>query len=371
MLNAAFLTMGKDIGGAKNDVITLSTALAQNGHRIFVLAMPGVMDQELAGTKVQFIPAPFHTRNPWGLWKASRILRKIIRSEGIELINPQGMFTAAIAWLAHFGIGRIPFKIVTTIHMFSRVSQYKWAWMLNIFSEKVITESFCERNRLLGGGVKFDRIHVIANSVDMKKFSRELSTPVLRSSYHLTDDVPTFGIIARLSPEKRHADYIAAARLVHEKYPQARFFIIGDGPCREEIEKLRQGAENYILMTGVRRDIPNILCSLNCYVLCSRIESLPLSIREAMAMKTVIIVTDVGGNREAVIDGLTGWVVPAYSPESLAKKMIWIIENPERAAEMAEEGHVLCRKCFEVSQWAEQTEKEFHSVLGGEAKDEA
>ena len=114
-MKVAFLTMGKDIGGAKQDVLTLSQKIAAHGHDVFVIAAPGVMDRELTGTPVQFIPAEFYVRRPWGLWKASRYLLRVVRENNIELVNPQGFFTAIIAWLMRFSLHRPHIPIVTTI----------------------------------------------------------------------------------------------------------------------------------------------------------------------------------------------------------------------------------------------------------------
>jgi len=362
-MRVAFLTMGNDIGGAKNDVITLSNELKKRGHDVFVFSAPGVMDQELQGSGVQFVPAPFYTRSPWGLFRASRLLRKEIRKNQIQLVNPQGMFTAAIGWLAHFGVASCKFKLITTIHMISSLRLYKWAWTLNTFTEAIITESSCERNRLIAGGVKPERITVINNSVDMERFSREKSAPTLRKEYSLDDSAPTFGLIARLSPEKRHCDFIKAAEIVHQHYPQAHFFIVGDGPCHDEVYSLAKGKEAYLHLTGARRDIPDILHSLTCFVLNSKTESLPLSIREAMSMRLPVIVTDVGGNREAVIDGVNGWVVPPCQPEKLAERMCHVINNPEESVKLGEEGHRFCQKCFEVHNWGRKTEDIFKKML--------
>ena len=113
-MKVAFLTMGKDIGGAKQDVLTLSQKIAAHGHDVFVIAAPGVMDRELTGTPVQFIPAEFYVRRPWGLWKASRYLLRVVRENNIELVNPQGFFTAIIAWLMRFSLHRPHIPIVTT-----------------------------------------------------------------------------------------------------------------------------------------------------------------------------------------------------------------------------------------------------------------
>ena len=361
-MKVAFLTMGKDIGGAKQDVITLSQQIADKGHTVYVLSTPGVMDKELENTKVHFIPVDFYTRNPWGLFKASRKLLKIVRKEGIELVNPQGFFTAAISWLMRFSFRPSFIPIVTTIHMFSSLKFYKHAWMLNIFSKEVITESNCERVRLEGGGTKREIITVINNSVDMRKFSRLNTKPVLRAEFSIPDDTFVFGLIARLSPEKRHNDYIDAAKRVHAQNPKTRFLIIGDGPTMEDTKQHAEGLD-YITFTGMRRDIPNCLRSLDCFVLCSEVESLPLSIREAMSMELPVVVTDVGGNREIVAEGITGLLVPSKSPDFLAKAMVKVASDPQKAKEMGREGWLYCRDRFDAINWAIYTEQKFKDVL--------
>lgn len=361
-MRVAFLTMGKDIGGAKQDVITLSQKIAEKGHDVYVISAPGVMDKELAGTHVKCLLAEFYTRSPWGLFKASRTLLKFVREYKIELVNPQGFFTAAIAWLMRFSFRPSFIPIVTTIHMFSELTYYKYAWMLNIFSKEVITESNCERVRLEGGGTHRNMITVINNSVDTSRFSRENTKPVLREEYKLNEKVTVFGIIARLSPEKRHEDYIEAAKIVHKKNPNTCFFIVGDGPTRAKIESLTK-EDDYIIFTGMRRDIPNVLRSLDCFVLCSKVESLPLSIREAMSMELPVIVTDVGGNREIVAENITGYVVNSFAPGQLAEAMLEIANNKEYSHKMGKAARRFCLDRFDAKDWAVYTEQKFKEVL--------
>lgn len=122
-----------------------------------------------------------------------------------------------------FSLHRPHIPIVTTIHMFSSLNFYKYARLLNIFSDEIITESNCERVRLESGGAKRNRIEVINNSVDMQRFSQERTTPVLRTEYSIESSCVVFGIVARLSPEKRHSDYIEAAKIAHHRFPDTRF----------------------------------------------------------------------------------------------------------------------------------------------------
>jgi len=351
--------MGRDIGGAAQDILTLSRGLTSLGHLVYVISERGVLDRELEGSGVVFLDAPMYTRSPRGLWRASRILRKIAFENELEILNPQGMFTALSAWLATFGWKRNRFTVITTIHMISTFRLYKYSWLLNIFSERVITESNCERNRLHSGGVKREKITVISNSVDMDRFSADSSSPVLREEYKIPTDHFCFGIVARLSPEKRHSDFIEAAQEVHAAHPNSSFFIIGDGPQRAFIQDQVNGAESFIHMTGMRRDIPDVLKSLDAFVLCSEVESLPLSIREAMSMGLPVIATDVGGMREAVLHGVTGLVVPPHQPAILSEAMKKLMSDPDIGPEMGKRGRQFCQTSFEVHDWSKKTETMF------------
>jgi len=362
-MRIAFLTMGKDIGGAAQDVITLSQGLKRIGHEVYVISSPGVMDSALINTGVKFIDAPLHTRNPFGLWRASRKIRIIASEHDFQILNPQGMYTALSAWLATFGLKKSRFKVITTIHMISSLRLYKFTRILNLFSDHIITESYCERNRLTSHGVNKKNITVISNSVDMEKFSDNNSKPVLRKEFNIEENCICFGIIARLSKEKRHFDFIEAAKIAHRKIKNTKFFIVGDGPEMEKILQVTDGSEDFIIMTGARRDIPDVLKSIDCFVLSSEVESLPLSIREAMSMGLPIITTDVGGVREAVLQGITGLVVPSKNPELIAGAMVQIAGNNELRKTLGKNGLELCRTNFELGKWLQKTQEVFHKVL--------
>jgi glycosyltransferase involved in cell wall biosynthesis len=358
-MTIAFITMGREIGGASQDILTLSKGLHALGHQVYVISEAGVLDRELEGSGVLFLEAPMYTRSFPGLWRASRILRRFTFRYGFEVMNPQGMYTAMAAWLSTFGWKRSPFRIFTTIHMISSFRLYRYAWMLNIFSARIITESNCERNRLTGGGARRGKITVIPNSVDMERFSPEKTRPVLRREYGIPEDQFCFGIIARLSGEKRHGDFIEAAKSVHATHPGTRFFIVGDGVERDHIRAAINGSEDYIHMTGMRRDVPDVLKSLDAFVLCSEVESLPLSIREAMSMELPVITSDVGGVREAVLHGVTGLVVQPRSAEKLAESMGQLVRDPGKARRMGKEGRILCSINFELKDWSRKTEQFF------------
>ena len=196
----------------------------------------------------------------------------------------------------------------------------------------------------------------------MYKFSQDNTKPVLTEEYDISKNDVVFGIVARLSPEKRHLDYVEAAKIAHKQNPNMKFFIIGDGPMRQEIEKQIEGCD-YIIMTGMRRDVPNILRSLDCFVLCSEVESLPLSIREAMSMKLPVVVTDVGGNREIVADGVTGLLVDPHRPNELADAMLRIASDKDSRKDMGERAWRFCKDRFDARDWAKYTESKMKNMI--------
>jgi len=132
---------------------------------------------------------------------------------------------------------------------------------------------------------------------------------------------------------------------------------------KEKILNEVKGCEDFIVLTGARKDIPDVLKSIDCFVLSSEVESLPLSIREAMSMSLPVIATDVGGIREAVIHGITGMVVPPRNPELLAKAMIEMTKDRDAAKSLGKKGKELCSTNFELSKWLHNTIYTFSNVL--------
>lgn len=185
----------------------------------------------------------------------------------------------------------------------------------------------------------------------------------MSDEFDVGDNCCCFGIIARLSKEKRHLDFIEAAKIAHDKNYHTKFFIIGDGPEKGKVLKSIKGFEDFIILTGMRRDIPDVLRSLDCFVLSSEVESLPLSIREAMSMGLPVITTDVGGVREAVLEGINGFVVPRYNPDLMAEAMIKIAGDIGLRTSLGNRGLELCQLNFELNNWAKKTVELFSNVL--------
>ena len=201
-----------------------------------------------------------------------------------------------------------------------------------------------------------DNVSVIPNGIDCwKKFNPALyDRHTQRRKLGLeADDMAVF-FIGRLSPEKNPDVFVRAAAMVIERCDNARFFIIGDGPMRGEIERmLSKIADSRLKFLGYQSDIPLYLCSADIFVLPSKIEGCPSSNIEAMAMGVCVISTDVGGVRDAVQDGKTGFLVSPNSAKEIADKILEVGGNAALLSLIRKNARKLVEERFSVDRLSE------------------
>jgi glycosyltransferase involved in cell wall biosynthesis len=174
-----------------------------------------------------------------------------------------------------------------------------------------------------------------------------------------------FLFIGRLLREKGIHDFIAAAQIVKQKYPNTTFTVLGSidqanmGALQQyELEKLIN--TGIIDHPGHVSNVKDWIASCDIFVLPSYREGVPRSTQEAMAIGRAIITTDVPGCRETVIDGVNGFLVPKWNPEALAEKMIYFIEHPEQIRLMGAESYKLAVNKFD----AEKVNERLIRILG-------
>ncbi|MFQ5880866.1 MAG: glycosyltransferase [Candidatus Methylomirabilales bacterium] len=140
------------------------------------------------------------------------------------------------------------------------------------------------------------------------------------------------GVIGRLDDSlKGHSDFIKAARIVAEQRKGITFYAIGDGPDRARLEglALESGLNGKLLFAGPIADLRQIYNMLDIVVIPSRSESLPHVLLEAMYCKKPIIATSVGDIPLILEDQRTGFLIPKGDPETLAQKLLQLIDRSE------------------------------------------
>lgn len=181
-----------------------------------------------------------------------------------------------------------------------------------------------------------------------------------------TKDLPIqFLFIGRLLKEKGIYDFIAAAQIVKQKFPQITFTVLGG------IDEANLGALTQCELTqyidkkvidypGHVENIAERIKQSHVFVLPSYREGVPRSTQEAMAIGRPVITTDVPGCRDTVIDGVNGFLVPKWNPQALAEKMIYFIEHPEQVRMMGDQSHKIAIEKFD----AEKVNQRLLEILG-------
>jgi glycosyltransferase involved in cell wall biosynthesis len=145
------------------------------------------------------------------------------------------------------------------------------------------------------------------------------------------------GNVARLAEQKGHRTLLEAAAIVRGQRPDVRFAIAGDGELRDELQQQANELGDHVVMLGNRSDVPDLLASFAVFAYPSRFEGLCLAVLEAQAAGVPVVATPVGGIRETVVDGETGFLVPVGDAAALAERILYVLAHPEEARRVAAE----------------------------------
>ena len=172
-------------------------------------------------------------------------------------------------------------------------------------------------------GVPRARITVIENGVDAAPDPAAFGA----------NGVPVIGSVGCLAARKDYGTLLAALAELRRRGREFRAVLVGDGPERARLEARASelGLESRVCFLGERPDIERLLPAMDVFVLSSREEGIPNALLEAMAAGRPSVVTDVGGNREVLTDGDTGWMVPSQSPLPLADALEAALTRPDEA----------------------------------------
>ena len=181
-------------------------------------------------------------------------------------------------------------------------------------------------------GVAHLKVAVIPNFVDERAFdspdAQWLSET--RRRFGLTEETIALGCVANLLPLKDHRTLLAAVADLRARRPGLRLILVGDGPCRADLEHQVQelGLFEHVVFAGRMPHEPSPHYLFDISVLTSRSEGFPNSIVEAMAAGRPIVATAVGGVPDTVVDGASGYLVPPGDASRLVQALEDLIRDP-------------------------------------------
>lgn len=209
------------------------------------------------------------------------------------------------------------------------------------------------RRQLTREGVSDTKIEVIYNSVDASRIGHSCSAnrrEIVASFGLPTDPGRRFvSMVANLRlPAKDHATFLRAARTISEVAPLVTFVIAGEGELLNSMRSLAKelGITRHTSFLGGCDRIADLLSITEIGVLTSLYEGFPNAVLEYMAAGCPVVATDVGGIREAVVDGETGYLVEARDHEALSRQILRLLGTPQRARAMGIRGRQIVEQKF-------------------------
>ena len=210
------------------------------------------------------------------------------------------------------------------------------------------------------------KIRIIHNGVDPTGY-RPADEQRARALLGIDPRRPVVGIVAALRPEKDHVLLLQAARRLVGEFPDLTVLVVGDGPMRGRIEHAAAelGLADHILLAGARSDVPDILPALTVFTLCSyTIECFPMALLEAMASGRPAVCTNVGGVREMLADGITGYLVPPREPAALADRLAQLIRDRQLSQRMGAAARARVQREFGLDASVDAAARELAAVAG-------
>jgi glycosyltransferase involved in cell wall biosynthesis len=298
-------------------------------------------------------------------------LRRFLREREIDIVHTHGLYTNVFGIIAG-AAARVPVRIASRRETGGlRNAVRRWgerrAFQL---SNAIIANAEAVRRELIAEGVPSEKVLTVYNGLDVERVAPPSS---LRREEALDllglpgDSERRFiTIVANVRhPVKDHPMFLRAARRVRERIPQAAFVVAGEGELMPDLRALAAelGIERDVFFTGRCERVAELLAVSEVCVLSSKAEGFSNAILEYMAAARAVVATDVGGAREAIIEGETGYLVPAGDDAMMAERIISLLSDPQRTREMGERGRLAVKKRFSCEAQLERTEKLYVELL--------
>ena len=234
----------------------------------------------------------------------------------------------------------------------TRILRWFCARMSHHIPTKVVCAAHASMVASLQAGYASDKLMVISNGFDVDALRCSLGLgAVLRAKIGISFDSLVIGCMGRYHPAKDHANFVRAALLVAENYPQWVFLMVGRGldSSNAELQGLVTGSpfEHRFVWMGERTDPAACLNAMDIFVLSSCTEGFPNVLGEAMAMGVPCVSTDVGD--ASILLGNAGELVPSRNSSALFAALDRVLQmSVSERNEMGEKGHLRVQQFFSI-----------------------
>ena len=218
---------------------------------------------------------------------------------------------------------------------------------------KSVYDSYCFLEKLMVG----KRYRIINNGLDIDKVEkRQLGKNLLRDRLSLQQEDFVIITVARLVPFKKQNVIVEAISKALETFPNIKYVMIGDGPCKEDLMNLvaNKGIQERVLFTGLipQEKVFDYMWASDLYVMASEMEGLCVAFLQAMAAGLPSVVSDIPSFLELVRDGERGRVFPLNNSQILAEIIVEAVSNPIKFRTYGENARKEIKENFSIKKTA-------------------
>ena len=349
-----YLATSMGVGGAEQQARYLARSFRRRGWDVMVVSMIPLSHDESAlrseGVTVHSLGMRPGMPDPRGLARLIRLMRDF-RPDVLHSLMVHANLLARIVR----PITR-PRVVVSSVHTPNEGRQWRYLayrltnWLTDCTT--AVSQDAIEVATRRGAAPR-DGIRLIGNGIDLDEFRPDPATRArVRADLGLGDAFTWLGV-GRMTGAKAYPDMVSAFADLLSSHPDARLLIAGSGEPDVEAAVASRVAETGVgerlSLLGYRGDVADLMRAADGYVLSSAWEGLPMVLLEAAASELPIVATRVGGNEDAVTDGLNGLLVESGNPAALADAMRAVMAKDDEARHaMGRAGRELVRQGFDL-----------------------
>ncbi|MFM2135284.1 MAG: hypothetical protein RL021_684 [Bacteroidota bacterium] len=314
--------------GGEQQVAYLALGLRESGTEEAVLCREGSpLETQLRKDKIPVIT--FRHRGMAGLALAA-LIRRSCKDSGFDIIHAHDSHAHSAAVEAAVIFGNKTPVVVSRRVDFSVSASFFSRFKYNHPSiRRIICVSEMIRKVTAPAIRRRELLQVVHDGIDADRFRIPVDKRELRRGLGLPDDTLLIGNISALADHKDHPTFIRAASLMLRENPLLHFVLVGKGPEEKTIRSMitDSGWSANIHLLGFRNDVPQVMKSLDLFLMTSSTEGLGSTVLDAFAAEVPVVATTAGGIPELVSDESTGLLAPVKDHERLAAAALRLLSD--------------------------------------------
>jgi glycosyltransferase involved in cell wall biosynthesis len=373
------------VGGAQENTLLSCEGQHDLGHDVTLITGPALgpegslMERARGhGYKVEVIDEMRRAILPLQDWRTYRRLVRRFEELRPDVVHTHSSKAGIIGrWAAHKA--RVP-AVIHTIHGLAFTAStskvvngvYKWLERRTApVSTRIVCVADAMRDQSLAAGIgRAEQYVTVYSGMETAPFLRPpVPREEVRGRYGIRGDDVVVGTIARLFYLKGHDDLLEMAPDLCARFPRLKFMWVGDGLLRGQFEEriAKMGLKDRFVLTGLvsPQQIPELCNAMDILVHPSRREGLARALAQGGLVGIPVVTYDIDGNREGVLDGRSGYVLPPFDRARLSEALAALLEDEGRRRRMGEVGRAFALERFDARVMVERLEEVYRRAVNG------